>query len=482
MAHTMSEEDPQIRAHNARLIMSNFIPPSMTAIEQPYCIWYPDLATEDTYRELARRYPEMRYQVGRACAVGGYLDLYLELDLLPEVSLAEEARDSACSDRSSAAGADAIFKSIMAKPFRYAVMNDYTRSVNLASPKCPAFLNGDTAVYSILKFHISSRGKFYFDITEGGNTTRVPAGHNQTLEEEGGPPLALEHVPLLYSPLPPDLPTTNKDALILMAAYEGNIDRYIRLRRPVMIADELHAVVRGIYHSTTFARWWSTQPAALLGPDATAIHEAVIARFIMVNDLSRLDDNEDEDSSDQKGQTTFWPMPFLIWYPLFPAEDTLRKLLRLRPGAFPQIAMACALADYRHLWDELVLPADIQPSSLQMLWAVTAGAYSPGGTANRNHYTEAVERWAAERGIRLPSAVAQLEVSKDKEPTIAWVPPQIQAGSYVIANQQGGIYPHGLGANAAEWELYVAVKDGVRRRAAEEGIYIRSWAEDNDDP
>jgi hypothetical protein len=33
----------------------------------------------------------MRYQVGRACAAAGYFDLYKELDLLPDVSIAEEA-------------------------------------------------------------------------------------------------------------------------------------------------------------------------------------------------------------------------------------------------------------------------------------------------------------------------------------------------------------------------------------------------------
>lgn len=61
---------------------------------QPYCIWYPDIAREDTYRELAERYPSMRYQVGRACAAAGYVDLYKELCLLPDISIAEEARES----------------------------------------------------------------------------------------------------------------------------------------------------------------------------------------------------------------------------------------------------------------------------------------------------------------------------------------------------------------------------------------------------
>ncbi|KAK1855664.1 hypothetical protein CCHR01_01678 [Colletotrichum chrysophilum] len=35
----------------------------------------------------------MRYQVGRACAVADYNKLYDELQLLPDVSIAEEAED-----------------------------------------------------------------------------------------------------------------------------------------------------------------------------------------------------------------------------------------------------------------------------------------------------------------------------------------------------------------------------------------------------
>ena len=69
----------------------------------------------------------MKYQVGRACAVAGYLDLYYELELLPEVHIAEEARDN---------GQSAIFD---------AAMNHYTRTVDLDRPAV-ASLNGDTAV------------------------------------------------------------------------------------------------------------------------------------------------------------------------------------------------------------------------------------------------------------------------------------------------------------------------------------------------
>ncbi|KUM58846.1 hypothetical protein ACN42_g8309 [Penicillium freii] len=123
------------RARNARLIMSNIIPDIQAPATEPYCIWYPEAASEETYRELARRYPSIRYQVGRACAAAFYTDLYKELDLLPDVSIAEEARN---------ADEDAeIYKIIMSAPQRWAVMDDFTRSVNLDTPHTPAFLNGN---------------------------------------------------------------------------------------------------------------------------------------------------------------------------------------------------------------------------------------------------------------------------------------------------------------------------------------------------
>lgn len=52
------------RARNARLIMSNIIPEAADMAEsehQPYCIWFPDIASEDTYGKLAATCPDMRY-------------------------------------------------------------------------------------------------------------------------------------------------------------------------------------------------------------------------------------------------------------------------------------------------------------------------------------------------------------------------------------------------------------------------------------
>ncbi|KAJ5350802.1 hypothetical protein N7541_008529 [Penicillium brevicompactum] len=125
------------RARNARLIMGNIVPDIRSPATEPYCIWYPDFASEETYRELARQYPSMRYQVGRACAAAGFTDLYKELDLLPEVSIAEEARNAAecaeCTEGFKVAevAEDAeIYQIIMSAPQRWAVMDDFTRAVN----------------------------------------------------------------------------------------------------------------------------------------------------------------------------------------------------------------------------------------------------------------------------------------------------------------------------------------------------------------
>lgn len=311
------------RARNARLIMSDIIPDMENEDVQPYCIWYPDVATEDTYRLLASRYPSMRYHVGRACAVAGYSDLFKELGLLPEVSICEEARES------KAEGSKVIYNRILSQPVRYAVMNDYERSVNETEPKPGAHLNGDTATVSCLRVtqdvgsYLTGRWKrHYFDITEDENVGLVSS------EQQLVPKFPVDHAQLLYLPLPPDLPTTNKDALILMAAYEGNVDRYVRLRRPVLVKDELECILRGIYHHTTFAKWWLQCDDYSRVPENSmtrSISAAIEARFIMNNELAII--------KPRTGHFGSYSNPFLIWWPLIPHEATLRELVRRRPDS-----------------------------------------------------------------------------------------------------------------------------------------------------
>ncbi|KAF0323526.1 hypothetical protein GQ607_009207 [Colletotrichum asianum] len=230
--------------------MSNIIPEMPTDTVTPYCIWYPDIAIEETYRELSRRYPGMRYQVGRPCAVAGYNKLYDELQLLPDVSIAEEAEDN-----NNAYTRDAI----VSKPVRYAIMNDYTRTIDVEAPRAGACLNGDTSVRSSLEkkrplhhdtdeFDFLEDSNHYFDIQEDRHVRpRYWRGPEHTV-------LPSKYSDLTYRPLRPDLPPVNKDILILMAAWDGNIDRYSRLRRPKTIENEISAVIRGAYHHTPFAR------------------------------------------------------------------------------------------------------------------------------------------------------------------------------------------------------------------------------------
>lgn len=66
--------------------------------------------------------------------------MYLEPDLLPDVSIAEEARGSGNE------GSTTILKHIMSQPTRYVVMDGYKRTVNLTNPRASTCLNGDTAI------------------------------------------------------------------------------------------------------------------------------------------------------------------------------------------------------------------------------------------------------------------------------------------------------------------------------------------------
>ncbi|CCC14522.1 hypothetical protein SMACR_09421 [Sordaria macrospora] len=373
------------RARNARLIMSNQIPKMATDDAKPYCFWHPDIPSERTIRRLVNHYPDMAYLAGRACAVAGYHELYHELDLLPEVSIAEEAREQ------NNPGSKAIFEHIMKQPVCYAVLDDYTRTNNYENPRCPAFMNGDTAVRSTLDvtvapedywgehyFNLDSDG-FPFDITEDGHIGEVTTHTSYNQAEQGT--LPPEHVELLYLPLPLHLPTMVKDPLIIMAAYEGNLDRYLRLRRPHMIMGEHGAVLRGIYHNTTFAKWWSLQPRD--GHNSGFIRAATLARFIMVNDLSHMTENDPDPEANHN------EIPGMIWWPLVPAERTLEVLAKRRPDMHLQVAMACIAGNYKELWDKLA------PEPSKQLWDM---ATSQRDASVRNHFVEYLERRASELG------------------------------------------------------------------------------------
>lgn len=345
------------RALNARSIMSNRIPDKMLDDEVPYCIWHPQTASESTYRELFRRYPDMAYHIGRACAVAGYIDLYKDLEILPDVHIAEEARESGNKD---------LYDHIMSQPVRFDVMNDYKRTVT-AEPRSGAYLNGDTAVSPSLDLKqplLSAQKPDYvdedgvpqyifntcgfktntFDITEDMSISEMRRTHDSS------PPVATPQLvlDLLSTPLPLDLPTMDKDLLILMAAYYGDVDRYARLRSPEPLPQEEICCVRGIYHNTMFALWWTRLEGSGVVID-DGIQNAISARMILNNVLSRMAVKRYDD-------------PYLIWYPSIAQESTYRELYRLRPSMALQMLRACIAGKYTTLFAEVL--AQVVPDSV----------------------------------------------------------------------------------------------------------------------
>ncbi|KAK0649925.1 hypothetical protein B0T16DRAFT_457287 [Cercophora newfieldiana] len=424
-----AHERPEFaRALNARAIMSGLVPdmdPEGRPQDLPYCIWHPTVPSEDALRRLVARYPAMTYQVGRACAVGGYTTLYRELDILPEVAIAEEAR---------AAGSTDIFADIMAHPVRYRVFNDYTRAINSSNPAAPAYLNGDTAVRDRLDvkqafeqprgqrdpddpavedWQDDKRLKSWelgfrpqtFDITEDQSIDEH-ATFDRLWREEPLRPFEVPMANLLVQPLPPDLPEGEKGLLILMAAYNGDIDRYARLRRPVMLRDELFCLMRGAYHHPLFAAWLVSLGEEELFArmrDRTlhnrmALTMALRARAIMNNDLSRLP--SPAGLSEEAAGEGYVGLPYLIWYPTLAAETTYAELARRLPQMRQAVARAAVFGGMRTLFDSLLdADANFCPD-----WFVLLEA-----TANPNgaHYRAAIEARAAVLGVDMSDEVAR---------------------------------------------------------------------------
>ncbi|KAK7702387.1 hypothetical protein SLS64_009679 [Diaporthe eres] len=466
-------QDPVFaRALHARAILSNRIPDISAAEEFPYCIWHPDVASEDTYRQLARRYPQMRYQVGRACAVAGYKDLYSELDLLPDVAIAEEAQDSVMRSRRRGGGegrcsraSQDIFDQIVRHAVRWQVMNDCLRSVALEFPKAAIHgLNGDTAVVSTLELKRNFRSlrplsRFnsdktqldpnyflvdqelapcYFNITEDWNIDEHTSAVYNTQGSDWQ--TTEEMTELLWNPLPRDLPSGSKDLLILMAAYYGDVDRYARLRRPSHLSTaEGYCVVRGIYHNTLSAKWCSLQP------DLSRYASAITARFIITNDLSRItDDTPDAD------------LPRQIWSPLRACAETYVELARRKPAATAAVARALVVADYQEAWDGLA--GSIEPYRELMVEAEASA---------NPHYLASLRRMCAERGLD-PDAL------EEKYPEDLGVPvgrlverttTRLAASPRVYSVPWDGGGPaiyDGIGVDASEVELFAVAPRGLR--------------------
>lgn len=470
---TMSCRPEYIRALNARAIMSNEIPDIDKPEHIPYCIWYPDVATEDTYRALVRRYPQMRYHVGRASAAAGYIDLYRELDLIPDLAIAEEARDNAGNS-----GSREIFDLIVSQPARWRVMDDYARSVALETPLLAKHgLNGDTAVRSLLglrrrydgRSHNTSdmwesKGEFrpnrsdhdelarrYFNITEDWSIDEFSSMRNSSCacgkhNRETPQPDNSDMLALLWNPLPTDLPAGDKDLLILMAAYYGDIDRYDRLRRPTHVSrmEEL-CVVRGIHHNTMFAKWWSLQP------NNDRYQSAIHARAIMNNDLSRITD-----------QTPEYELPFQIWWPLRAHPETYIELARRKPSMKPAVAQALIVADYQEAWDDF----DIEPFE-DLVFEAKA---SPNP-----HYLADLERRCTESGLDVnrlkPLGQSDLAINSYADDTTTVLYSSISVAHFDPTDQGPALY-NGHRVNMCEAELFAIVPDEMRPPEGFEAVIL----------
>ncbi|KAJ5577069.1 hypothetical protein N7535_003995 [Penicillium sp. DV-2018c] len=431
------------RALNARCIMSNEIPDMNPDCPEdfPYCIWHPETASEETYRELAQRYPNMKYLVGRACAVAGYTDLFFELNLLPECHIAEEARES---------GHLQIYDAIMKSAVKYNAMNDYT--LEIFAP-IPGNLNADTCIRAWLdiRYGIAKGPKtIYLGIHWAMKEYSCCITEDKRLNEYDTHPDYLDTpfkideeqvLSLLYNPLPNDLPTVHKDLLILVAAFYGDIDRYARLQRPCQVRSEIDCLVRGIYNNTMFAKWCSLQTG-----NGRFSKAAINARFIMNGDLSRITPETPTDE-----------LPYCIWYPTIPRESVLRELHRRRPDMKPAIARACILANYEDTYDLL----DVDPDT---------NILQDARDSANPHYLQDLEAKIPYRGCKAFSPGTVHEVvrrSEMFEHPSCWLPSRF-ADEDAQGDSDGIIYD-GLIANFSGLQLGVSVPDEFRKQAMEDG-------------
>ncbi|KAF5986190.1 hypothetical protein FCOIX_1678 [Fusarium coicis] len=315
-ARRLSSSMPQVsRARNARRIMSNDIPERMTAEEQPYCICHPDMATEDTYRSIASSLP--------TCAIRS-----AELDLLPEVSIAEEARESKTD------GGKLIYDEIMSFKYRYAIMGGFKRTVELIDHACPAYLNGKTEVRWRLTSRQGIACRFNDDLLPCIEEDIHLSLEDQDLDERHGT-LADDEAKLLYNPLPRDLPTVKK-------TFVDTDDRPRRRHRTLCPARQLwkdiNATRPRLYHP-----WFLTSHYVFPIRYVWDFQRAIMARRIMLNDASVY----------EEGWPSGVPMPYIIWWPLQPQPDML-GLLAMKVSEMKRRCVAAAIVcDYENVYKSL---------------------------------------------------------------------------------------------------------------------------------
>ena len=103
-----------------------------------YCIWYPQIASEETYEKLVKMREDLKYGVARACAIAGYTDLYRSLNVLPEIHVLHEALEAENCD---------IVKNILSDGRLYSAMDD-DYGMYLDEPVPTRFIRGVTCTRS----------------------------------------------------------------------------------------------------------------------------------------------------------------------------------------------------------------------------------------------------------------------------------------------------------------------------------------------
>jgi hypothetical protein len=275
----------------------------------------------------------------------------------------------------------AIYDAIMKAEVKYNAMDDYTREI---FDPTPGNLNGNTIIRSYLdiRFAIGYYPTLYtsihwamfpanFDLTEDRRVDKVSNPKEPTewpfVIKTPFPVSDTEILPLLYNPMP-------KDLLILTAAFYGDVDRYVRLRRPVVVHTERNCVIRGIYNNAILAKWSSLQIDELL-QDAP-VKAAIDARFIMNGDLSRI-----------SADTPHAALPYNIWHPTIPLPCVLEELFRRQPKKKNAIARASILANYESVYNLV----DADPDTILM---------QDARDSTNPHYLQDLEAKVPQRGYK----------------------------------------------------------------------------------
>ncbi|XP_044715644.1 uncharacterized protein HRG_10825 [Hirsutella rhossiliensis] len=179
-------------------------------------------------------------------------------------------------------------------------------------------------------------------------------------------PVSKTALDLLSNPLPADLPTCDKDVLIVMAAYRGDLDRYCR------------------------CIWSTASLKPLYAASTTTLTTAIVARFIMNDDISWA-------LTVGKGGFGHWEpdYPGLIFFPDIANSDLYEALARAVPAMRPAVARAAIYANYKALFDLVVTGHNDDFETVTPNPALYAEALQ----SPVPHYRNILERIARERGV-----------------------------------------------------------------------------------